>query len=133
MGPTAQRVVLGRLASAFGLLHLAPVAFVLLSSAGPAPVLVTARSWSFFFYGHFAALVVCGLVFVLAVSARDRVFHGGPLIDFLVMIAGFVLVASIVGALLREGSGRSWASLAPSAYLIWRGVAMSSGRSLFGR
>jgi hypothetical protein len=131
VGPAAQRAALGRLLSAFGLLHLAPVAFVLLSSVGPAPVLVSMRAWSLFFFGHFAALVACGLGFLLAVSARDRVFHGGPLIDFLVMIAGFVLVASFGGVLLHRGEGPSWPALAPGAYLLWRGLVMSAGRPLF--
>src|SRR5256885_865329 len=130
MSPAALRATLGRLLLAFGLLHLAPVAFVLLSSAGPAPVLVTARAWSGFFFGHFVALVVCGLGLLLAVSARDRVFQGGPLIDFLVVIAGFVLVASFGGALLHKGTGPSWPALAPGAYLLWRGLVMSAGQPL---
>ena len=133
MGPSAQRAVLGRILFAFGLLHLAPIAFVLLSSAGPAPVLVSARAWSLFFFSHFIALVVSGLGFLFVICARGRVFHGGPLIDFLVMIAGFILLASFGGALLRQGAGPSWPALSPGAFLIWRGLAMCTGRALFER
>ena len=133
MNPAAQRVALGRLCASFGLLHLLPVAFVLLSSVGPAPVLIAARAWSQFFFGHFVALVVCGLGFLLAVSARERVFHGGPMIDFLVVMGGFVLVASFGGALLHKGAGPSWPALTPGAYLLWRGLVLQSGRPMFAR
>jgi hypothetical protein len=128
---TSLRRSLGRLTVAFGLAHVVPVAFVWLSSGGPAPLAVTARAWSLFFYAHFIALVVCGLGLQAVAAARSKLFYGGPLIDFLLGVAGFMLLESFAGALLRRSGGVSWALL-PGAALVVFGVRLSGGRPLLG-
>jgi hypothetical protein len=119
---------LGLLAAAFGLLHLAPVAFVWLSSMGPAPVAVPAGLLSRLFYAHFVALVVCGLGLQGWVAARSRLFYGGPFIDFILGAVGFMLLESVAGAAL--GAGLSWPVLLPGLCLFGFGLRLASGRPL---
>ena len=119
---------LGLLAAAFGLLHLAPVAFVWLSSLGPAPVAVPASLLSRLFYAHFIAFVACGAGVQAWAAARSRLFYGGPFIDFVLGAVGFMLVESVAGALL--GAGLSWPALAPGAALFAFGLRLSSGKPL---
>jgi hypothetical protein len=119
---------LGLLAAAFGLLHLAPVAFVWLSSLGPAPVAVPAALLSRLFYAHFVALVACGLGLQGFSAARSRLFYGGAFIDFVLGAVGFMLVESVAGAL--AGAGASWPVLLPGPALIAFGLRLATGRPL---
>lgn len=130
MPEAAQRRALGRVAVAFGLLHLLPTAFVWLSSGGPAPVLIAAQTWSYFFYAHFIALVVTGLGLLAVDAARTKLFHGGPLIDFLLGVTGFMLLETAVAFGLR-GSG-SPLGLLPGAALAAFGLRLGTGAPLLG-
>lgn len=121
MTPSAQRVALGRLCAAFGLLHLLPAAFVLLSSGGPAPVRVAARTWSAFYFGHFVALTGAGYGFLYLRSARDKVFHGGPTLDFTLGLGALVIAESL---------GRGWM---PGVVLVAFGLRLMNGTPLLGR
>ena len=131
-GPSSQRATLGVICAGFGLIHLLPVIFVLLSSGGPAPVLVSASVWSQFFFGHFVGLVLGGLGYLLFDSAHKQIFHGGPVIDFLLLLTGFILVSSVGGVLLSKGEGPSWPALAPGVYLAAMGLRLRSGRAFIG-
>lgn len=126
----ALRRRLGALVAVFGLLHLVPVAFVWLSSLGPAPVTIGARAWSLFFYAHFVALVCAGLGLQGAAAARSRVFHGGPFIDFTLIAVGFMLLESVAAAAARGGAGPSWPALLPGPLLLACGLRLSSGAPL---
>ena len=128
--PASQRAALGAIASAGGVLHLLPVTFVLLSSAGPAPVLISARVWSLFFFGHFLGLVVGGLGYLFVVAALERVFYGGPLVDFLLVMTGFILVSSVCSVRLGAEIGSSWPALLPGALLVAVGLRLRTGRPL---
>jgi hypothetical protein len=128
----ALRRALGRVCVAFGLAHLLPVAFVWLSSGGPAPVLVAARTWSLFFYAHFIALVAGGLGLQAWSAARAKLFYGGPLIDFLIGVVGFMILETISGLALRNGAGPSWPALLPGVALLAFGVRLGTGRPLLG-
>ena len=132
MPEAALRRALGRVCLAFGLAHLLPVAFVWLSSGGPAPVLVAARTWSLFFYAHFIALVAVGLGFQAWSASRAKLFYGGPLIDFLIGVAGFMILETVSGLALRNGAGPSWPALLPGLALIAFGVRLGTGRPLLG-
>ena len=123
---------LGRVCVVFGLAHLLPVAFVWLSSGGPVPVLIAARTWSLFFYIHFIALVAGGLGLQAMTAARAKVFYGGPLIDFLIGVAGFMILETFVGLALRRGAGPSWPVLLPGLLLIAFGGRLGTGRPLLG-
>ena len=123
---------LGRLSVAFGFLHLLPVAYVWLSSGGPAPLTISARSWSLFFYIHFIALVTTGLGYQAFRGAREKIFHGGPLIDFLIGVTVFMILETFVGLALRRGAGASWPALLPGLMLIAFGVRLGTGRPLLG-
>lgn len=94
MTPSALRRALGGWAALMGAAHFLPVAFIALSAAGPAPLAVSQRSMSAFYYAHFITLTAVGLVGLAARGAKDQVFHGGPFIDFAVVLAGFMLAAS---------------------------------------
>ena len=118
MSPAAQRVALGRLCAVFGGLHLLPVAFVLLSSAGPAPVAITARTWSAFYFGHFVALVCAGYGFLFGLAYRDKVFHGGPMLDFTIGVGLLAVLSSF---------GRAWI---PGVFLLTFGLRLANGRAL---
>ena len=131
-GPGPQRDRLGTLCAAFGALHLAPVAFVLLSSGGPSPLMVSARVWSWGFYAHFILFTAAGLGYLLWISARDKVFHGGPLIDFLLIVTGFILLSSAGGVLVGAGAGPSWPALLPGVFLIALGLRLKTRRALLG-
>lgn len=78
-----------------GVAYLLPVLFIALSAAGPAPLALSARAMSAFYYGHFITLTVAGLVGLAARGAKDQVFHGGPFIDFAVAVTAFMLAASV--------------------------------------
>ena len=126
------RRTLGRVCAAFGLLHLLPVAYVWLSSGGPAPVLITAQTWSFFFYIHFIALVAGGIGLQAFSAVREKIFYGGPLIDFLLSVTGFMILETFVGLALRRGEGASWPALLPGFLLVAFGVRLSTSRPLLG-
>jgi hypothetical protein len=123
---------LGGVCAAFGLAHLLPVAFVWLSSGGPAPVLIAARTWSIFFYVHFIALVAGGLGLQAFSAARAKLFYGGPLIDFLLGVTAFMILETFAGLALRRGAGPSWPALLPGLALIAFGVRLGTGRPLLG-
>lgn len=132
MPEAALRRTLGRLCLFFGLAHLLPVAFVWLSSGGPAPVMVAARTWSLFFYAHFIALVVAGFGLQAWSAARTKLFYGGPLIDFTIGVTGFMILETLSGLALSHGTGPSWPALLPGVALIVFGVRLGTGRPLLG-
>jgi|GEM_PF-1999619 len=119
---------LGLLAAAFGLLHLAPVAFVWLSSLGPAPVAVPAALLSRLFYAHFIALTAAGVGLQAYAASRSKLFYGGPFIDFTLVVVGFMLIESAAGAFLSGGT--SWPILTPGAALFAFGLRLANGRPL---
>lgn len=98
-----------------GLAHLLPVAFIALSAAGPSSHAFSPRAMSFYYYGHFVALTVVGLVGLAAWGAKEQVFHGGPFIDFTLVLTGFFLVASFSGWLAGP-------------FLVAAGVRLLNGR-----
>jgi hypothetical protein len=126
------RLALGRLCSAFGLALLLPVAYVWMSSGGPSPMTVSARAWSLFFYVHFIALTCGGLGLQAYTAARAKLFYGGPLIDFLIGVTGFMMLETFVGLALRRGAGPSWPALLPGLALIGFGLRLGTGRPLLG-
>ena len=132
MPEASLRRSLGRVCAGFGLAHLLPVAFVWLSSGGPAPVMIAARTWSLFFYVHFIALVAGGLGLQAVVASRAKVFYGGPLIDFLLGVTAFMILETFSAFALRRGAGPSWPALLPGAMLIGFGVRLGTGRPLLG-
>ncbi len=120
-GPAAQRVRLGSLCAGFGLLLLAPPLFIWLSSHGPAPVAVSAAVWSRCYYGAFIALVSIGFGGLFVDASRAKVFHGGPMIDFSIGMAG---------TMIALGFGRAWV---PGAFLIGFGLRLMTGAPLLDR
>jgi hypothetical protein len=126
------RRTLGRVCVGFGFAHLLPVAFVWLSSGGPAPVMIAAHTWSIFFYVHFIALVTVGLGLQALFASRAKVFYGGPLIDFLLGVTAFMLLETFCALALRRGAGPSWPALLPGLMLIAFGVRLGTGRPLLG-
>lgn len=121
MTPAVQRSRLGLLCAAFGLALLAPLAMNALSSFGPAPLTVTAAAWSRFYFGTFVALVAAGYGLLFVEASRTKVFHGGPMIDFSIGLAG---------AMIAYGFGRGWV---PGGFLLAFGLRLSNGRPLLGR
>ena len=126
------RRTLGRVCAAFGLAHLLPVAFVWLSSGGPVPVMIAARTWSLFFYVHFICLTAGGLGLQAFTAARAKVFYGGPLIDFLLGVTAFMILETFAALVLRRGAGPSWPALLPGLMLVAFGVRLGTGRPLLG-
>jgi hypothetical protein len=114
----SQRSSLGLLCAAFGGLSLAQALFSWLSAHGPAPLAVSASAWSRLFYGQFVALVALGYGYIAALAVRTRVFHGGPMIDFSIGLAG---------AMIAFGFGRGWI---PGSFLLLFGLRLSTGRAL---
>jgi len=121
MSPALQRRRLGFLCAGFGLLLLAPVALAWLSSLGPAPLAISAPAWSRYYFGTFVILVAAGFGLLLADSVRTKVFHGGPMIDFSIGVAG---------AMIAYGFGRGWV---PGLFLVLFGLRLAGGRALLGR
>ncbi|MFI5349119.1 MAG: hypothetical protein ACHQ2Z_06220 [Elusimicrobiota bacterium] len=132
MPEAALRRSLGRFSALWGLALLLPVLFVWLSSGGPAPLNLSARAWSLFFYAHFIVLTVVGFGIQAMAAARSKLFYGGPMIDFLIGVAGFMILESIVGLALSRGGGLSWPALLPGATLIAFGLRLGTGRPLLG-
>ena len=116
--PTAQRSRLGLLCAAFGALSLAPLALSWLSSYGPAPLSLPAAAWSRLFFGQFLALVVTGYGYILAVTAKQHVFHGGPMLDFTIGLGLLAVLSSF---------GRAWI---PGVFLLAFGLRLANGRAL---
>ena len=118
MSPAEQRSRLGVLCAAFGLLLALPLAFSWLSAHGPAPAALSAAAWSRFYFGHFVLLVGCGFGLLFFDAARTRVFHGGPMIDFSIGLAG---------VMIAFGFGRGWI---PGLFLLVFGLRLCKGRPL---
>lgn len=132
MNPTSQRQRLAMLCGAFGLLHLAATAFVVMSSLGPVPLKITARAWSLAYYGHFVSLVVFGFGTLLADGIKWKVFHGGPFIDFTLGVTAFIMVSSWGGLLLGREGAPSWPALLPGGFLLAFALRLAGGRPLLG-
>lgn len=113
-----QRSRLGLLCAGFGVLSLAPLALAWLSAHGPAPMAVSGAAWSRIFFGEFVALVALGYGYILGLAAKNRVFHGGPMIDFSLGMAG---------VMIAFGFGRGWV---PGLFLLAFGLRLSNGRAL---
>lgn len=118
MNPAEQRLQLGLLCAAFGVLSLAPLALSRLSAYGPASITLSAGAWSRLYFGQFIALVVLGYGYLMTAAAKRHVFHGGPMLDFTIGL-GLLVVASSLG--------RAWI---PGAVLIAFGLRLSTGRPL---
>ncbi|UPT72476.1 MAG: hypothetical protein M0D55_10865 [Elusimicrobiota bacterium] len=121
MTPALQRRRLGALCAGFGLLLLAPLVLGWLSAHGPAPMTVTGAAWSRYYFGTFVALVAAGYGLLLVEASSTKVFHGGPMIDFSIGVAG---------AMIAYGFGRGWV---PGLFLALFGLRLASGRALLGR
>lgn len=121
MSPALQRSRLGFLCAAFGTALLAPIAMGALSAFGPAPLTITASAWSRWYFGTFVALVVAGYGGLLLEASRTKVFHGGPMVDFSIGLAG---------AMIAYGFGRGWV---PGVFLVLFGLRLTSGRALLER
>ena len=113
--PALQRRALGWWSIAMGLAHVLPVAFIALSAAGPSSHAFSPRTMSLYYYAHFISLTAVGIVGLAAWSAKDQVFHGGPFIDFSLVLTGFFLTASFTGWLAGP-------------FLILAGVRLLKGR-----
>lgn len=118
MSPTEQRNRLGILCAAFGALSLAPLAMTWLSSYGPNPIALSGAAWSRIFFGQFVALVVSGYGYIFFSTAKGRLFHGGPMLDFTIGLGVLVIASSL---------GRAWI---PGAFLIAFGLRLANGRPL---
>ncbi len=116
----AQRSRLGLLCAGFGVLSLAPLALAWLSAHGPAPMAVNGAMWSKIFFAEFVALVVLGYGYILSVTAAKKLFHGGPMIDFSIGMAG---------VMIAFGFGRGWI---PGLFLLLFGLRLMTGRALLG-
>lgn len=115
-----QRSRLGLLCAGFGVLSLAPLALAWLSSHGPTPMSISAAMWSKIFFGEFIWLVVLGYGYILSVTAKKHMFHGGPMIDFSIGLAG---------VMIAFGFGRGWI---PGLFLVLFGLRLMTGRALLG-
>lgn len=121
MTPAVQRSRLGLLCAGFGLLLAAPVVFGWLSAHGPAPLAVSASAWSKYYFGTFVLLVASGYGLLFIESSRSKVFHGGPMIDFSIGVAG---------AMIAYGFGRAWV---PGVFLVTFGLRLMNGTALISR
>jgi len=113
-----QRSRLGTLCAAFGALLLAPVLLSRLSAYGPSAFTLTGPAWSRLFFGQFIALVVLGYGYLLISASKRKVFHGGPMIDFSIGLAG---------VMIAYGFGRGWV---PALFLLAFGLRLCTGRPL---
>ena len=118
MNPAQQRSRLGLLCAAFGVLSLAPLALAWPSAYGPSPLTLSGTAWSRLFFGQFIALVVAGYGYIFVSTAKRHVFHGGPMIDFSIGLAG---------VMIAFGFGRGWI---PGSFLLLFGLRMATGRAL---
>jgi hypothetical protein len=116
--PARQRSRLGALCALFGALLLVPVALSGLSAYGPTAFSLSGAAWSRLFFGQFVALVALGYGYLFARAAKEKVFHGGPMIDFSIGLAG---------AMIAFGFGRGWV---PALFLLAFGLRLSTGRPL---
>jgi len=116
--PAGQRSRLGLLCAGFGVLSLAPLAMAWLSAHGPNPVALSGAAWSRLFFGQFVALVVSGYGYIFFSTAKGRLFHGGPMLDFTIGLGVLVIASSL---------GRAWI---PGAFLIAFGLRLANGRPL---
>lgn len=121
MTPAVQRSRLGQLCVGFGALLFAPFLLGWLSAHGPAPLSVSASAWSKYYFGTFVALVASGYGFLFVEASRSKVFHGGPMIDFSIGVAG---------AMIAYEFGRAWV---PALFLGGFGVRLMNGAPLLGR
>ena len=116
--PVEQRTALGLLCAAFGALALAPLLLSWLSAYGPAPLAWSASTWSRLYFAQFIGLVVIGYGYILAITAKRHIFHGGPMLDFTIGL-GLLAVAS--------SFGRPWI---PGVFLLAFGLRLATGRAL---
>jgi hypothetical protein len=83
-------------------LYLIPVTYVWLSSLGPVPLLINARTWSIFFYTHFIVFCALGLLLQLYAAVVSRLFYISVLIDFLISVVIFMLLESLLTFVLKS-------------------------------
>ena len=71
------------------------------------------------YYAHFILLTAGGMAWLFARAARDKVFHGGPFVDFAIVLTGYIIAASISGWLAGP-------------FLIAAGLRLLDGRPFMG-
>lgn len=77
-----------------------------------------ASVWSRLYFSQFVALVVAGYGYILAVTAKRNVFHGGPTLDFTIGLGLLAIAMSF---------GRPWI---PGVFLLAFGLRLVNGRAL---
>ncbi len=112
-----------------GLAHACLMVFASLYSLRRLHVYVSPELWKELYYAHFLTMVVGGLIYLGLSFKQSGIFYYEVLSDFLVGIAAFVILLTIVASLLVSGRVNAWFSLAPSSLLLAYGGGLISGRA----
>jgi len=84
----------------------------------PAPVL------SRLFFGQFLFLILGGLAYLASGFARTGTFLYEPLSDYLIGVAVYVVLLSLVAVILGKGLAGPWLAPTPGLFLIYYGFKL---------
>jgi cytochrome c oxidase subunit IV len=112
-----------------GLLHAGQNLFACLWSTGRLRLPVSPRLWVHLAFGQFLFLVLAGLGYLISAFQRERYFYYEALVDYLIGVAGLLIVMPFVSTAIVDRVLPVWASLLPGVLLIVYGAGLCAGRA----
>ena len=112
-----------------GVVHWAEMGFVTLISYRLIQVHMTGQLWSRMYFAQFLLLVITGPLYLLLAFRRSGLFTYAALVDYLVGVPVFIILLSIVLALLVRGASPALSFL-PGGFLLAYGIGLLSGRAV---
>lgn len=112
-----------------GVLHAGEMVFVSLNSLHILHLSFPAGFWLPFFFAPFLFLILGSMSYLGLGFSECGIFYYEVLADFLVGIAGFFVLFSVIAFTLRDHPVSPWFSLLPSVFVLAFGVGLRQGRT----
>ena len=126
---TSPRRGLGLIFLLAGALYFTQMIFAVLHIQGWLPsIYVSAKAWSWLYYGHFLFLVLAGMSYLTLDCARTGLFSAQGLVDFLAGLLFFLIFYFILIAVLVRFRLTAWLSLWPGMVLFYYGFRLKRGK-----
>ncbi len=112
---------------AAGLIHVGQNVFASLWATHVIRTAVSPRLWAHLHFAQFLFLVFAGLGYFTLSCRQERYFYYEALTDYLIGLAGFLIVTPIIAVLIVHRVSSPWISLWPGTLLALYGAALFRG------
>ncbi len=111
-----------------GFIHASEMVFVSLNALHLLHLSFPPGFWPKFFFAPFLFLILGSLSYLTLGFRECGIFYYEVLADFLVGIAGFIVIFSAIAFTLRDNHISPWYSLVPSVFVLAFGLGLMQGR-----